>query len=140
MSATLENPITREKIETVGSVYVDDANLYSGGSLGDNLTEVMDKATKQCRAWATLLKISGGCAKAKKSFWYLMDQVYKDGKWQWRKTEEAEIKVPVDDGDHFSCKSLPLDKEKEFLGVLKGMALEGICGKGLFNALRSKDS
>ena len=23
----------------------------------------------------------------------------------------------MDDGDHFSCKSLPLDKEKEFLGV-----------------------
>ena len=82
MCSIMENPITREKIETVGSVYVDDANLYSGGSLGDTLRDVMAAATKQCRAWATLLKISGGCAKAKKSFWYLMDQVYKDGKWQ----------------------------------------------------------
>ena len=53
----------------------------------------------------------------KKSFWYLMEQVYKDGQWRWRKTEGTKMKVPVDDGEEFTCKSLPLDQEKEFLGV-----------------------
>ena len=107
--------MTLEPVDTVGSVYVDDANMYSGGSIGDSFEDVVDAVSKQDQACATLLKISGGCAKAKKSFWWLMDQVYKDGKWGWRKTEGTEIKIPVDDGLIFTCKSLPLDEEREFL-------------------------
>jgi len=117
LCSTLENPITRERTETVGSVYVDDANLYSGGSVGDSLQDVVDAVKKQGHAWASLLKISGGCAKAKKSFWYLMEQVYKDGKWGWRKTEGTEMEVPVDDGRTHVFKSLPMYEEREFLGV-----------------------
>ena len=68
LCSALENPITREKTETVGSVYVDDANMYSGGSVGDSVQDVVKEVKKQGLAWAALLKISGGCAKAKKSF------------------------------------------------------------------------
>ena len=117
LCSMIENPIMREKTETVGSVFVDDANLYSGGSVGDSMQDVVKAVAEQARAWASLLKTSGGCAKAKKSFWYLMDQVYVDGKWGWQKTEGTEMEVPVDDGETFTFKSLPLNKEKEFLGV-----------------------
>ena len=117
LCSTLENPITRDKTETVGSVHVDDANLYSGGSVGDTVDDVLKAVSEQGHAWASLLKISGGCAKAKKSFWYLMDQVCTDGKLGWRKTEGTEIEIPVDNGETFAFKSLPMDQEQEFLGV-----------------------
>ena len=66
LCSTLENSITRERTESVGSVYVDDVNMYSGGSIGNTAQEVVDAVSKQGHAWASLLKISGGCAKARK--------------------------------------------------------------------------
>ena len=108
-----EHPITREKAPSVGTAFVDDANMYSGGSVGDSLDEVHEKASIHVKAWAALLKVSGGCAKTKKSFWYLMNQVYEKGKWSWQDTKDTEIAIPVDDGKTINVKSLPTDQEKK---------------------------
>ena len=107
LCSQVENLITREKVETVGSVYVDDANMYSGGNIGSTVEEVVEARSKQGHAWASLLKISGGCAKAKKSFWYLMQQVCENGTWSWGRTEGTEMVVPIDDGLTHTFKSLP---------------------------------
>ena len=80
LRSKFEHPITREKAPSVGTAFVDDANMYSGGSVGDSLEDVKKQASMHVKAWAVLLKVSGGCAKAKKSFWYLMHQIYKNGK------------------------------------------------------------
>ena len=112
-----EHPITREKAPSVGTAFVDDANMYSGGSVGDSLEDVKEQASTHVKAWAVLLKVSGGCAKANKSFWYLMHQIFKDGKWQWQDTQNTELQIPVDDDKSINIKSLPLNQEKKFLGV-----------------------
>ena len=71
--STIENPITREKTEAVGSVVVDDANLYSGGFVGDTMSDVMKYVTKQGRAWASLLKIMENVPKQRKisGIWWI---------------------------------------------------------------------
>ena len=46
-----------------------------------------------------------------------MEQVYKDGEWGWKKTEGTEMEIPVDDGQTHTFKSLPMNKERKFLGV-----------------------
>ena len=66
-----------------------------------------------------MLRVTGGCAKVEKSYWWLMKQVYdeKNECWRWGKTEGMEMDVEGDDGTYTSVKSLPLNKEKKFLGV-----------------------
>ena len=92
-------------------------SFYSGGAIGNTVEDVVEAGSKQGHDQASLLKTSGGCAKPKKSFWYLMHQVYKDGKWAWERTEGTEMVVPVDDGSTHTFKSLPMNEEQEFLGV-----------------------
>lgn len=84
-----KHPITREKAPSVGTAFVDDTNMYSGGSVGDSLEDVKEKASTHVKAWAVLLKVSEGCAKANKIFWYLLNQVYKNGKLSWLDTKDT---------------------------------------------------
>ena len=84
---TFFNPITGEKTESVGSAFVNDANMYTTGSPVDSISDILPDIDTHVYAWSKLLRVSGGCASAPKSFWYAMEQNCVDGDWRWFHTE-----------------------------------------------------
>ena len=83
----------------------------------ETASDIYSSAVEQVTAWTKLLRVSGGRAKAVKSFWYLMDQVCVNGVWSWKNTEGCELEIEVDHGKREKIVSLPMTEEKKFLGV-----------------------
>ena len=117
MCAEVENPLTREKTESVGCAFVDDANMYVFSKRLDTVQKVYDEAVEHIASWARLLRVTGGCAKSDKSFWYLLHQKFVKGEWVWESTEGTEMEIEGDEGVPHVVESLPLNEEKKFLGV-----------------------
>jgi hypothetical protein len=83
LGTLLLGPITLEMIHTMGTLFVDNTDLYTwrDGLLDpDNLwcqTQV------NLHQWSCLLNATGGALKPEKSFWYLLDYACKDGEWPY---------------------------------------------------------
>ena len=86
MCAEVENPLTGEKTESVGCAFVDDANMYVFSKRLDTVQKVYDEAVEHIASWSRLLRVTGGCAKSEKSFWYLLNQKFVKGEWVWEST------------------------------------------------------
>ena len=52
---TFANPITGEKTESVGSAFVDDVNMYTTGSPGDSIADILPDIDTHVYAWSKLL-------------------------------------------------------------------------------------
>ena len=117
MCAEVENPITHEKTSSVGCAFVDDATMYVYKKELDTAEKVYKEAEEHMSAWATLLRVTGGCPKSKKIFWYCIEPFYDGCKWVLAKTGGMPMELPGDEGIPVNVESLPLDKEKKLLGV-----------------------
>ena len=117
LGAVVENPVSHDTTHSLGSAFVDDTNMYVFGKWGETASDIYSSAVEQVTAWKKLLRVSGGSAKAVKSFWYLMDQVCVNGVWSWKNTQGCELEIEVDDGIREKIVSLPMSEEKNFLGV-----------------------
>ena len=69
-AAEMVNPITREKVTSVGSLFVDDANLmvYGDRKKYDYTKKLYVKVKATAKAWAYLLQATGGALKPVKRF------------------------------------------------------------------------
>ena len=66
--AQVENPITGEVTESVGSAFVDDTNMYVFAKHLNSVTKLYKEAVEHISAWATMLRVTGGCAKVEKNY------------------------------------------------------------------------
>ena len=64
----LVDPITRNVIRTVGSMFVDHTDLYCWE---DSLKT--GELSKKIQEETNLLIVTGGCLKPERCFWYLLD-------------------------------------------------------------------
>ena len=117
--AQFENPITHEEVVSVGSAFVDDANMYVFGKHLDTVSKLYAEAVEHVSAWATMLLVTGGCVKVRKSYLWVIAHVYDEetGRWRLKKTEGMPMEVEGDDGVKTEVTSLPMDDEQKFLGV-----------------------
>ena len=56
--AQFEHPMTHEKVVSVGSAFVDDANMYIFGKHLDTIAKVYAEAEEHISAWATMLLVT----------------------------------------------------------------------------------
>ena len=86
-------------------------------------------------SWGTFMEVTGGAIRTDKSWWYLIDYVWKRGKWVASDPEVNFDLVATDvDGSRVSLSRLRCDEAAEILGVW--MALSGN-NKQIIKSLRS---
>ena len=98
-----------------GFSYVDDCDLIADG---DTVDEVYTKLQAMLELWDHLMEVNGAAIAPDKCWWYMVDFVWKDGKWSYRDAGEAKV-VEVRDKDNeiWQLKYLRCSKAKEMVGV-----------------------
>ncbi len=83
LGALIQDPITAEGIHSMGTLFVDDTDLYTWRE------DILDPGDLWCQAqlelehWSCLLNATGGALKPEKCFWYLLDYVCEEGQWMY---------------------------------------------------------
>ena len=83
LALVVADPITGEKIESVGCMFVNDTNLYCMHPVLLSVALVVLQAQACMSLWSELLSATGGAIKGPKSFWYLVDYKCVHGKWEY---------------------------------------------------------
>ena len=73
------NPISQETIHSMGAVFVDDTDLYTGGKDPSKLTDLWRQTQINVDQWNSLIQETGGALKPEKCFWYSIDYTCKEG-------------------------------------------------------------
>jgi hypothetical protein len=83
LGALIQDPITAEVIYSMGTLFVDNTDLYTWRE------DILDPGELRCQAqlelehWSCLLNTTGGALKPEKCFWYLLDYVCEEGQWMY---------------------------------------------------------
>ena len=62
----------------VGFVNIDDSDLIQSGN---NSIEVLESMQALMNNWSSLMGVTGGSIGVEKSWWYLVEYIWKKGKW-----------------------------------------------------------
>ena len=125
--------ISRQLFTLVGFAYVDDCDLMQTGS--DPLL-VLTSMQKLINSWGDLMEVTGGALRTDKSWYYLIEYVWKHGKWT-----ASDPDIPIDlmatdmSGQRIALSHLRCNEAAEMLGVW--MAPNGDRTK-LISELRAK--
>ena len=117
------NPISGEKVNSLGSLFVDDANLMVYGDRKKFKTtgDLYRKVRATAKAWAYLLRATGGSLKPVKCFWWLIGYVCnKRGEWEYEDTKGTTMPVLGEDREMIEVPSLATNEERKSLGVFFG--------------------
>ena len=114
--------ISREAIDFVCYSFVDDANCLHSGP--DNFTTGEDLVAQMpavLALWESTLKATGGdiARGDDKSYWYLVDFVFKNDTWYYRKAAEVpgNLHLHNHDGTTDTITRLEVDEARECLGL-----------------------
>ena len=112
--AEIRNPITGDEIKSVGSLFVDDANIFVYGDRKKyrSAEELHDKVNATGKALVYLLRATGGALKPVKCFWWLADYRCENGQWEYEDTKGLDIEILGDNNKMTNVKSLGPREEK----------------------------
>jgi hypothetical protein len=117
MSTTV-SLISREVIEFMGEIYVDDTNLLSFPLEEYDIGAVLRWAQTNLDKWLRLLIVTGGSLNPDKCYWYLMFYIRKEGVWEYdRNASSYKLSIPLPDGSREEIIQLPVSESKKMLGV-----------------------
>ena len=88
----LVDPITRNLIHTVGSMFVDNIDLLKKGE------KQFAKLQEEINAWGNLIIATVGCLKTETCCWYLFDYDCVEGLWEPVQVTSSKIHIPSDTG------------------------------------------
>ena len=107
--------VSKQVFTLEGFAYVDDCDLIKSGK---NPTDVLVSMQSLINIWGNLMEVTEGAVRTDKSWWYLIDFVWKRGKWV---TSDPELNLDLvainTNGDIVSLFHIRSDKEAEMLGV-----------------------
>ena len=110
--------ISKQLFLLVGFAYVDDCDLIQSGT--DPL-EVGQSMQAVIRQWGDLMEVTGGALNLdpSKSYWYLVEYVWKRGKWVARDADLGgfDLVARTADNEWVSMTRLSGDQESEMLGL-----------------------
>ena len=114
--ADVKNPITGDILKSVGSLFVDDANIFVYGDRRryKSAGALYVKVKETTKAWALLLRATGGALKPIKCFWWLIGYTCVDGKWEYENTAGLDLDILGDDNEE-DKQSLAHDKARTAL-------------------------
>jgi len=98
LGALMVDPIMQESIHSMGTLFVDDTNLYTWKDGLLNTGELWLQTQLELTQWNTLLNATGGALKPEKCIWYMLDCTCKDGEWSYAEMTPRELFVTNPDG------------------------------------------
>ena len=107
--------ISKQIFHMVGFAYVDDCDLIQSGS---DPVSVLQSMQRLINSWGSLMEVTGGAISVDKSWWYLIDCVWKRGKWVANDVDSAiDLVATSPQGDIVSLKRLQAHEASKMLGV-----------------------
>ena len=99
----------------IGCVYVDDCDLFQ---VGHTPILVLTSIQSLINSWSSLIEITGGSIRTDKSWWYLVDYVWKRGKWIGCDAEvDVDLVATSSNGEKISLQRLRCDEASEIFGI-----------------------
>ena len=99
----------------VGFAYVDDCDLIQSGT---DPIEVLSSMQALLQDWGSLMEVTGGSISVDKSWWYLIEYIWKNGKWVANEAGlDLDLVATSTSGDLVSLKRLHAHEASEMLGV-----------------------
>ena len=109
--------IKQKAIDIVCFAFVDDTDLIHANDSPDVSTEQLRQEAQQgLDLWSNLLHATGGALAPEKSYWYLVDIVYKNGSWQYKSTSDAPGDLYLQNGSYRIKRQEP-HQANEALGI-----------------------
>ena len=90
------DPITRNVMHTVGSMFVNNTDLHCWEDSLKVGKELFGKIQEETNALRNLLITTGGCLKPEKCFWYLIDYNCVEGVWEPTTTSGCKLHIHSD--------------------------------------------
>ena len=107
--------ISKQVFTLIGFAYVDDCDLFE---VGVNPIEVLSSMQKLINSWGSLMEVTGDPIRTHKSWWYLIEYVWKRGKWIVADSlSDVDLVSTGMDGERVSLQRLRCDEVAEMLGV-----------------------
>jgi hypothetical protein len=83
LEALVVDPLTRESIHSMGTLFVDNTDLYTWKDGLLDPGQLWLQTQVELTQWSNLLNTTGGALKPKKCFWYMLDYTCEDGEWTY---------------------------------------------------------
>ena len=116
--AKICSPLSQLALHIAGMGFVDDTDIVQLGFASDDYWAVANKLQEALTLWENGAVTSGGLLVPKKSWYSLVDFVWKDGDWSYNSDcEDAQITVKNEDGVPQNLMQLPITEAKRMLGV-----------------------
>ena len=94
---------------------MDDCDLFQ---VGEDPKLVLKSMQELINSWGSLMEVTGGAIRTDKSWWYLVDYVWKRGRWVGTNAhEDLDLVARGSDGREVSLQILRCDEAAEMLGV-----------------------
>jgi hypothetical protein len=134
----ITDPISQERIHTMGGLFVDDADLYTSDdtpSANGNPMELWLRTQGNLDQWHNLLIATGGALKPEKCFWYSLNYTSVEGKWCYADVSDFELKITCPDGGVHKINQKSPTTSMKTLGVVDAPAGDN---KGHLEYIKSK--
>ena len=122
LGALVVDPITRESIHSMGTLFMDDTDLYTWKDGLLDPGELWLQTQVELTQWCTLLNATGRALKPEKCFWYMLDYTCKDGEWTYAKMTPQELLVTNPDGTKSQINQEGVTASKKTLGIHDSLA------------------
>ena len=107
--------LSKQVFRLVGFVYVDDCDLVQSGTTS---IEVLDSIKIIINGWGALMDVTGGLLSVDKSWWFLIECMWNQGKWIANDVDVGVDFVAKDSaGEIVSLKILQANEASKMLGV-----------------------
>ncbi len=105
--------IKKRAIRITCFAFVDDTDLIHANS-NVSREELLQEAQAALNLWSGLLQATGGALAPEKSYWYHVEVIYKDGKWQYAKIQDTPGELVL---EGVAVKRCEVTEANEALGI-----------------------
>jgi hypothetical protein len=111
------DPITQESIHSMGTLFVDNTNLYTWKDGLLDTGELWLHTQLELTQWSTQLNATGGALEPEKCFWYMLDYTCKDREWSYAEMTPQELFVTNPDRTKSQINQEEVTVSKKTLGI-----------------------
>lgn len=114
----VHHPFDGMDIHIVAGLFVDDSTYFIA-SPNDDVNEVIQLSRESQRYLEQLIAATGGAMNPTKSFWWLIDFEWVNGKWNWKTIEDNDAGIEIHNprGELQPLERLEVDTSQRLLGA-----------------------
>ena len=106
--------LSKSLFTLLGFSYVDDCDLLQAKQTPEDTMQSMQEVVT---GWSELMGVTGGKIATSKSWWYFVDIIWKQGKWQPEDVPGDFTLTLEQEGQEVNLKRLPCNIDSEMLGI-----------------------